>query len=125
MVPFAVAATGSEGASFGFDGADPHATNSIAAATDTTEPAARSTDAREPSGRLTATPRWPEAMSVEARDHILRHLRLAVTGGFELGQHLEALLYPLVINTIFRARRIQLVRLDGLLLERKHLLLEQ
>src|SRR3984957_11021242 len=111
----ALAVTGSDDASVGFaGGADPQAANNRANIAGTTAPAT-----------LTATPCWPEAMSVEARDHILRQLRLAVTGGFELGQHLEALLHPLVINTVFGASRVQLVRLDSLLLERIHLLLEQ
>ena len=57
--------------------------------------------------------------SIECRDDILRQLRLAVTSGFQLGQRLEALLHPLVVDTVFRARGVQLVRLDGLFLERE------
>src|SRR6185503_3833038 len=99
---------GCEADSVGFVGAEPQAANT------------RVASAATPSDR-----RPSPAVSVEARNHILRQLRLAVPGRFELGQRLEALFYPLVIDAIFRAHRIQLVRLDGLLFERIHLLLEQ
>src|SRR5438874_4972937 len=61
----------------------------------------------------------------EAGDHILRQLRFAVARGLELRERLEALAHPLVVHPVLGARRVQLVRLDRLLLERKYLLLEQ
>src|SRR5512145_985403 len=51
--------------------------------------------------------------------------RLAVAHWPQLGQRLEALLHPLVVDTLRGARRVGLVQLDGLLLEREGLLLEQ
>src|SRR5690242_370797 len=63
--------------------------------------------------------------SLEARDHIVCHLRLAVTRGLELGERLKALAHPFVVDAVLGARGIQLVRFDCLLLEREHLLLQQ
>src|SRR3954453_19872228 len=62
------------------------------------------------------------ATSIECRRHILRNFRLAIARRLQLSQHLEALLYPLVIHTILRARSVDLVRLDGLFFEWEHLL---
>src|SRR6185437_5997 len=104
-------ATGAGGVCVGLLGAEPQAANPMAAIAAMRTPM--------------AAPYRLEALSVEARDHILRQLRLAVTSGLELGQRLEALTHPLVVHTIFRPDRVQLVRLDSLLLERKHLLLQQ
>src|SRR5256885_3443019 len=61
----------------------------------------------------------------EARDHILRQLRLAVARGLQLRERLKALAHPLVVHPVLGARGVQLVRLDRLLLERKYLLLEE
>src|SRR6266699_4672876 len=61
----------------------------------------------------------------QARDDILRQLRLAVTRRLQARQRLEALAHPLVVDPILGARGVQLVRLDRFLLERKHLLLEE
>ena len=102
--------TGAGGVCVGLLGAKLQAANPMAAIADMRAP--------------TAAPYGPEALSVEARDHILRQLRLAVTSGLELGQRLETLTHPLVVHTILRSDRVQLVRLDSLLLERKHLLLQ-
>src|SRR6185437_8656466 len=122
---------GCDADSVGLVGADWHADRSATAiakvAAPTTEGASNlaRAAARPPASRAACACGPPRALLVEARNNILRQLRLAVTGGFELGQRLEALLYPLVIHAILGPSRIQLVRLDGLLFERKHLLLEQ
>jgi len=67
----------------------------------------------------------PGVRSLEAGNRILCQLRLAVARGLELRERLKAPAHPLVVHTVPGARGIQLVRLDRLLLERKHLLLEQ
>src|ERR1700731_4140946 len=67
----------------------------------------------------------PAVRSLEAGNRILYQLRLAVARGLELRERLKAPAHPLVVNTVPGARGIQLVRLDRLFLERKHLLLEQ
>src|ERR1700719_2976049 len=67
----------------------------------------------------------PGVRSLETGNRILYQLRLAVARGLELRERLKAPAHPLVVHTVPGARGIQLVRLDRLLLERKHLLLEQ
>src|SRR6266478_969723 len=67
----------------------------------------------------------PGVRSLEAGNRILYQLRLAVARGLELRERLKAPAHPLVVHTVLGARGIQLVRLDRLLFERKHLLLEQ
>src|SRR5438105_2273670 len=91
---------------------EPQAASSASAATSATS--AGATGARLHLGRL-----------FQARDDILRQLRLAVTRRLQARQRLEALTHPLVVDPILGARGVQLVRLDRFLLERKHLLLEE
>src|SRR5205807_5919062 len=69
-----------------------------------------------------AAPGERGALSVEAGDHILHQLRLAVAARLELGKGLEALLQPLVVHAVLGARRIELMRLDRRLREREDLL---
>src|ERR1700689_4579297 len=61
------------------------------------------------------------ALSLKVDDHILRHFRLTVTCGLEIGERLEALVHRLVVPPVLGTCRIQLVRLDRLLFEREHL----
>src|SRR5438477_2305060 len=91
---------------------EPQDASSASAATSATSAAA--TGARLHPGRL-----------FQARDDILRQLRLAVTRRLQARQRLEALTHPLVVDPILGARGVQLVRLDRFLLERKYLLLEE
>src|SRR3954452_2091463 len=56
------------------------------------------------------------ATSIECRRHILRDFRLAIARRLQLSQHLETLLYPLVVHTILRAQSSELVLLDVLVL---------
>src|SRR5207302_2051613 len=91
---------------------EPQAASAASAATSATS--AGATGARLHPGRL-----------FQARDDILRQLRLAVTRRLQARQRLEALTHPLVVDPILGARGVQLVRLDRFLLERKHLLLEE
>src|SRR6516225_5696343 len=87
-------------------------------------PSARNASA--PTARAAPTPQRGRPMpSLETRDHIVRHFRLAISRGLELGERLEALAHPLVVDPLLGARGVELVRLDRLLLEREHLLLQQ
>src|SRR5438874_8744307 len=107
-----VARAGAEGggaAGWGRVRGEPQAASSASAATSAT-----SAGARLHPGRL-----------FQARDDILRQLRLAVTRRLQARQRLEALTHPLVVDPILGARGVQLVRLDRFLLERKYLLLEE
>src|SRR5262245_12393184 len=72
-----------------------------------------------------ALPRFIALRSIRCGDDILNQLRLAIAPGLELRQRLITLLHAPVVNALFRARDVELVNLDGLLLEREHLFLEQ
>ena len=70
------------------------------------------------------TPASAQAL-VERDIDILRQFGFAIACGFQLSKHLEALLHPFVVNAVLGAHRVDLVRLDGLLLEGENLLLQQ
>src|SRR4029077_5367390 len=78
-----------------------------------------------PGARRAARVSAPAVRSLEVGNRILNQLRFAVARGLQLRERLKAPAHPLVVHTVPGARGIQLVRLDRLLLERKHLLLEQ
>src|SRR5499427_8143079 len=87
-------------------------------------PSAKSASA--PSARAAPAPQRGRPMPLlETRDHIVRHFRLAISSGLKLGEGLEALAHRFVVDPVLGARGVELVRLDRLLLERKHLLLHQ
>src|SRR5881394_4114500 len=58
-------------------------------------------------------------------DKGLSDLRFRVASWHQLDERLQALFYPLVVQTFRRARRVRLVQLDGLFLEWERLLFEQ
>src|SRR6516165_2183197 len=86
---------------------------------------ARADGAPSPAGLRPRTGGQAGTCSLQARDHIVCQLRLTVACGLELGERLEALAHPLIVDPILGACCIELVRLDRLLLEREDLLLEE
>src|SRR5579862_9265272 len=73
------------------------------------------------SARVTVTART----LFQADDDIVRHLRLRVARGLEFRERLVTLAHPLVVDAVLDARRVDLMHLDRLFLEREHLLLEE
>src|SRR5262245_52788833 len=62
----------------------------------------------QPASSSTAAPRT----SAHFPDEIRTDLRLGVTRRFELGERIEALLHPLVVDPVTRARDVGLMDLD-------------
>ena len=83
------------------------------------QPAASTTHCRQ------TTPRRTQPASVNLGDIGLAPFRPRVAGGAQLRQPRETAAHPLVVDAVGRARGVEAVQFDRLLLERKCLLLEQ